>query len=275
MATSLATLPWSRAMQPSPTEARPCALVTGAANGIGAATARLFAARGWFVGLADIDVAAFAALAAELGEAKALPLVLDVRLVEDWQRALRAFIERTGRLDLLVNNAGILVSGPFAESPLERHHAVVDVNVKGLINGCALARPYLAASPNACVINLSSAAAVYGQASLATYSATKFAVRGLTEALNIEWQADGIRVMDVMPLFVHTAMVQGLRANSIERLGVHLAPDDVARVVWRAAAHRGYTRVHWPVGLPAAMIRRLTALSPDRLNRFVERLIGA
>jgi NADP-dependent 3-hydroxy acid dehydrogenase YdfG len=261
-------------MQPSPTEARRCALITGAANGIGAAIARLFALRGWFVGIADIDTVGLALLAAELGEANALPLPMDVRSPDDWQRALAAFNACVGRLDLLVNDAGILVSGPFGESALERHHAVVDTNIKGMINGCALARPYLAATPDACVINLSSAAAVYGQASLATYSATKFAVRGLTEALNLEWQAEGIRVMDVMPLFVRTAMLQGLRAPSIERLGVHLAPEDVARVVWRAAAHRGYARVHWPVGLPATLMRRLTALSPDRLNRFIERLIG-
>jgi NADP-dependent 3-hydroxy acid dehydrogenase YdfG len=261
-------------MRSSPTEARPCALITGAAKGIGAATARLFAARGWFVGIADIDSAALAALALELGDANALSLVLDVRSVDDWQRALRALHERIGRLDLLVNNAGILVSGPFDEIPAERQLAVVDTNVKGTINGCLLAKPYLAATPKACVVNLSSAAAVYGQASLATYSATKFAVRGLTEALNIEWQASGVRVMDVMPLYVHTGMLQGLRAPSAERLGVHLEPEDVARVVWRAAAHRGYARVHWPVGLTAGLMRRLTALSPDRLNRFIQRLIG-
>jgi NADP-dependent 3-hydroxy acid dehydrogenase YdfG len=261
-------------MQPSPTEARRCALVTGAANGIGAAIARLFVLRGWFVGIADIDTDALAALAAELGEEHALPLAMDVRRVEDWQRALAALDARAGRLDLLVNDAGILVSGPFDASPLERHHAVVDTNIKGVINGCALAKTYLAATPHASVINLSSAAAVYGQASLATYSATKFAVRGLTEALNLEWQADGIRVVDVMPLYVRTAMVEGLRARSIERLGVHLAPEDVARVVWRAAAHRGYARVHWPVGLSSALMRRFTALAPDRLNRFIERLIG-
>jgi NADP-dependent 3-hydroxy acid dehydrogenase YdfG len=261
-------------MQPWPTDGRPCALITGAANGIGAATARLFVSRGWFVGIGDIDPEALAALAADLGDANVLPLPLDVRSVQDWQSALQALHERSERLDLLVNNAGILESGPFEECPLERHHAVVDTNIKGMVNGCALAKPWLAATRGACVVNLSSAAAVYGQASLATYSATKFAVRGLTEALNIEWQAAGIRVMDVMPLYVHTDMLQGLRAPSALRLGVHLSPDDVARVVWRAAAHRGYARVHWPVGLPAALMRRLTALSPDRLNRFIERLMG-
>jgi NAD(P)-dependent dehydrogenase (short-subunit alcohol dehydrogenase family) len=262
-------------MKSSPTEARPCAFITGAAHGIGAATARLFAARGWLVGAADLDEQALECLARELGQDRLMPLALDVRLPGDWTRALAAFHERAGRIDLLVNNAGILISGPFESSPVERHHAVVDVNVKGIINGCLLAKPYLAATPGSRVVNLSSAAATYGQASLATYSATKFAVRGLTEALNIEWQADGICVRDVMPLYVRTGMIEGLRARSIERLGVHLTPDDVARVVWQAAHYRGFARVHWPVGAAAAWMHRLTALSPDRLNRFVARLIGA
>jgi NAD(P)-dependent dehydrogenase (short-subunit alcohol dehydrogenase family) len=85
----------------------------------------------------------------------------------------------------------------------------VDVNVKGVLNGCHLAKPYLLRTPGERVINLSSGSAEYGQASLATYWATKFAVRGLTEALNVEWQADGIPVMDVMPLCARTAMVDG------------------------------------------------------------------
>src|SRR4051812_32576028 len=208
-------------MNISTKEGRCCAIVTGAAKGIGRATARLLVERGWFVGIADTDRPGLALLAAELGQANVLVLALDVTVPGQWQDALAAFDGRAGRLDVLVNNAGILVSGPFASGALERHQALVDVNIKGLINGCWLARPYLAATPGARVINLSSASAVYGQAALATYSATKFAVRGLTEALNIEWQDDGIRVMDVMPLFVQTDMVQGMQARSIARLGVH------------------------------------------------------
>lgn len=74
-------------------------------------------------------------------------------------------------------------------------------------------------------------------------------MRGLTEALNVEWQADGIRVVDVMLLFVRTAMVEGMDAVSIRKLGVHPRPEDVARVVLRAAEYRGGPgRVHWPVG---------------------------
>jgi NAD(P)-dependent dehydrogenase (short-subunit alcohol dehydrogenase family) len=205
-------------MNAAATHQRSKVFITGAASGIGRVTATLFAQRGWLVGVAHIDNAAVAALARELGQDRAWPCRLDVTQEQEWEHALAGFVERADRLDLLVNNAGILISGPFTANPLARHHALVEVNVKGVLNGCHFARPYLLRTPGARVINLSSASAEYGQASLATYSATKFAVRGLTEALNVEWQADGIRVMDVMPLFVRTAMVDGMDAASARRL---------------------------------------------------------
>ena len=255
---------------------RRCVFITGAASGIGRATATLFAQQGWFVGLADIDSDALAALGRELGLDNSWTCRLDVTREQDWEVALASFFARTGRLDLLVNNAGVLISGPFTANPLARHHALVEVNIKGVLNGCHFARPYLLRTPGARVINLSSASAEYGQAALATYSATKFAVRGLTEALNIEWQADGIRVMDVMPLFVRTAMVEGMDAASVRGLGVRLVPEDVARVVFRAACHRGgYGKVHWPVGWMARLLHAMGGMAPDRVSRFMAHRIAA
>lgn len=257
-------------------QSRPCVFITGAATGIGRATARLFSQRGWFVGLADIDKAGLLALSAELGETHSLTMPLDVKNLDEWHAALSTFHDCTGRLDVLVNNAGILISGPFETNPLERHHAVVDINLKGVLNGCYLAKPYLATTPGARVINLSSTAAIYGQASLATYSTTKFAIRGLTEALNIEWQDHGIRVMDIMPLFVQTGMLTGIDARSMDRLGAQLTADDVAKVIWRAATYRGDVgKVHWPVGFLATWLFRLTSMGPDRLSRFIARRIAA
>jgi NAD(P)-dependent dehydrogenase (short-subunit alcohol dehydrogenase family) len=261
-------------------EGRHCVFITGAASGIGRATAILFARRGWCVGLADIDDAALASLAHELanelGPQQAWGCRLDVTSEADWEAALAAFFGRTGRLDVLVNNAGILISGPFTGSPLARHHALVDVNVKGVLNGCHFAKPWLLRTPGARVINLSSASAEYGQAALATYSATKFAVRGLTEALNVEWQADRIRVMDVMPLFVRTAMVDGMDAPSVRRLGVRLTAGDVARTVLRAAQYQGsYGKVHWPVGWTGRLLHAMSGIGPDRLSRFLAHRVAA
>ena len=172
----------------------------------------------------------------------------------------------------MLNNAGILISGPFCSNDLSKHHALIDVNTKGVLNGCYLAKPYLAATQGSCLINMSSTAAVYGQASLATYAATKFFVRGLTEGLSVEWQADGIRVIDIMPLFVRTRMIDGMVARSVERMGVNLTVDDVAKIVLEAANYKnGAGRVHWPVGAPAIWMRRLTGMTPDRLSRYLMR----
>ena len=104
-------------------ESRSCVLITGAANGIGRATARLFALRGCFVGLADIDRAGLTRLVDELGACNTLVMSLDVSKPEQWSAVLADFHGRTGRLDVLVNNAGMLISGRFETSPLERHHA--------------------------------------------------------------------------------------------------------------------------------------------------------
>jgi len=262
-------------MNQTPVQSRQCVLITGAATGIGRATARLFSARGWFVGLADIDQAGLDVLAGELGTGNVLAMHLDVSNADGWRNALATLCAHSGRLDVLVNNAGILISGPFGENSLGRHHALVEVNLNGVINGCYLAKPYLASTRDARIINLSSASAVYGQAFLATYSATKFAVRGLTEALNIEWQGDDIRVMDVMPLFVRTGMVTDMNAPSMDRMGVRLTPEDVAKTIWAAATYRGsFGKVHWPVGFMARWSFRLTSLLPDRLGRYIAKRIA-
>lgn len=254
--------------------ARSSIFITGAAAGIGQAVARLFAAKGWFVGLYDVDQAGVERLAAELGAENALAGRLDVTDPAGWEQALAAFQAKAGRLDVLLNNAGILASGPLESVPLARLHLIVDINVKGVLNGCYQALPYLKKTPGARVINMASASAIYGQPSLAVYSASKFAVRGLTEALDLEWQAHGIRVMDVLPLFVQTGMVKDMNAKSIGKLGVGLAADDVAATIWQAATHNGKPRVHWLVGLQTRLFYTAASLSPDWLNRLITRRIA-
>lgn len=248
--------------------------ITGAAAGIGRALAERFAEAGWFVGLYDIDDKAFEDLRQRLGTHRCLAGKLDVSNADDWDRQLASFCQAGGkRLDVLVNNAGVSVTGPFADMPLARHHRLVDVNLKGVINGCHAAWPYLKQMQGgARVINLCSASALYGQPMLSTYSATKAAVRSFTEALDIEWRQHGIRVMDVLPLFVDTAMVRDDVASmkTVQRLGVRLSAEDVAASIWRLAqGDASRMPVHTPVGWQTRLFYLLARLSPDAVNRFV------
>src|SRR5829696_5448014 len=186
-------------------------LISGAGRGIGRATAQLFLSRGWRVGLYDVDVDADAAADAAGSSPAAVHGVLDVRDPDQWRAVLRDFCG-DGGLDVLVNNAGVLASGPFVAIDGEAHRRMVDVNVGGVINGAVAGHPCLRRARRGLLLNLCSASALYGQPSLATYGATKAAVKSLTEALDIEWRGDGvrehgIRVRSLLPLFVATEMV--------------------------------------------------------------------
>lgn len=249
---------------------KPNVMITGAAAGIGRATAELFAGQGWYVGLYDVDVAGVQALQEQLGADSAMAGRLDVTSPEDWQQALDEFTAaRGGRLDLLVNNAGILHTGNFENIPLAAHHRMVDINFKGVLNGCHLAFPYLKITPGARVINIASASAIYGTPIFNSYSATKFAVRGLTEALNLEWQSQDIRVCDIMPIFVKSAMTEGVHTKSIDGMGIRLTPQDIARTVWKATNRKGFGKVHWPVGAQTYQLMLALRLLPTWLARMI------
>ncbi|WP_278312524.1 SDR family oxidoreductase [Lolliginicoccus levis] len=256
---------------------RPTVLITGAAAGIGRATALAFARSGYLVGAYDIDEAGTDRLARSAPGDSIVPGYLDVTDPGSWTAALDAFMDRTsGRLDVLVNNAGILRAGPFVDIPLDSQHQITRVNVDGVLNGCYLAHPYLKATPGAHVINLCSASAIYGQAELAAYSASKFAVRGLTEALDLEWRRDDIRVTAIWPLFVDTAMITTEKTSSMKSLGVHLDPEDVAnKIIAVARPHRWRVprAVHVPVGAQASAMLASAQVTPLRLLRAINRRI--
>lgn len=145
-----------------------------------------------------------------------------------------------------------------------------------MINGCHAAYPLLKATPGAHVINLCSASAIYGQPELATYSASKFAVRGLTEALDLEWAEDDITVRAVWPLFVQTDMVVGMDIGSTRKLGVKLTADDVAEAILAATRPSRRPRgVHIPVGLQAKVAFAAADLAPSWIARIANRRITA
>jgi short-subunit dehydrogenase len=176
---------------------------------------------------------------------------------------------------VLVNNAGVLSHGRFEEIGLQTQRRIVDVNIYGTMAGLHTAFPYLRDTRGAQVVNLCSASAIYGQPELATYSASKFAVRGLTEALELEWRRCGIRVIAMWPLFVQTPMVDGVQTNATRRLGVHLSAEDVAQSIY-AATHSTPSRlpkVHNPVGRQTKVLAGLAQMSPNWASRLLSRAV--
>ncbi|MEG3181880.1 SDR family oxidoreductase [Sphingomonas sp. LT1P40] len=230
--------------------------ITGGGSGIGRATAVLFAARGWRVGLADVSEAGMAETAALLGDAPVTTHVLDVRDRAAWDRVLAEFTAASGgRLDILFNNAGIGVGGNFAQTSVEELDRCVDINLNGVVYGAHAGYRYLKAS-SGCLVNTASAAGIYGTAGVAIYSATKFAVRGFTEALDGEWSPEGIRVRALLPSFIDTAILDGTGAGSnqtmrerVKAARLEFTPVEVAaQAVWDAAHGDG---LHMLVGKTA------------------------
>lgn len=220
--------------------------ITGAARGIGAATARLFSQRGWFVGLFDLREAELRALAASL-PGPSCYAVVDICKEEDIKRALELFSQHTqGQMHALLNNAGLLEMGFFDELALDKQLRLIEVNVCGLIKVTYHALPLLKNTLGACIINMSSASAIYGTPEVAVYSASKHAVRALSEALDLELERYGIRVCAMMPLIVRTPMVTDApyRAWSFGQFGYDLEAEDVALAIWKAVHH---PRTHYKI----------------------------
>jgi NAD(P)-dependent dehydrogenase (short-subunit alcohol dehydrogenase family) len=219
--------------------------ITGAGSGIGKAVAEKFAGEGWTIAATDVNAGTLDALRATIGTRHFFH-VLDVSDARAVKAVMAKFAALNGgKLDILVNNAGIGVLQNFEETALKELHGTVEVNVKGVINCSHAAFPYLAAAGRAKVINMSSLSSEYGVASQAVYSASKFFVRGFTEAMNIEWERHGIHVSDVMPNFVRTPMMDNVRGKLIDSVGIHLTVDDVVKVIWKSVTDR--KRIHWVV----------------------------
>lgn len=181
-------------------------LITGAAGGIGRASAARFREQGDAVVLTDVAADALRHTADELGGLDTI--VADVTVVADCERAVAETVERHGRLDVLVNCAGIWVEGPTAEMTEDEYDRTLDVNLKGTFFMCRYAIPHLEGTEG-CIVNLSSDAGLVGSAEAAIYCASKGAVSQLTRSLAIELAPKGVRVVAVCPNDVDTPMLEG------------------------------------------------------------------
>lgn len=252
--------------------------ITGGASGIGRATAELFHSKGWFVGCYDLNEEALKDLEQQLGS-HCVVGKLDVTDKTAFDATMDSFGKETNnRLDIMFNNAGIAIGGYLDELPFEKVIDTVNINFIGVLNGIHAAIPLLKETGNSLCFSTSSSAATFGTPGMATYAATKYAVKGLTEAMSVELARYGSRAADVSPGIIATPLWQGTRyargeerkARDLAKLNANrtdagrtLGPDSVAQCVWDA--YHG-DKLHWYV--PPELVERdkTKVLTPEKLR---------
>jgi NAD(P)-dependent dehydrogenase (short-subunit alcohol dehydrogenase family) len=196
--------------------------ITGAARGIGLSTATHLAAAGAHVILGDLDAELVAGEAARLG---GIGIELDVTDEDSFGSFIVAASRRSGRLDVLVNNAGIMPTGPFLGQTPELVERMFDVNVYGVMRGVRLALPAMLERGGGQIVNVASVAGRQVAAGMACYCASKHAVVGFTRALQREHRDSGVRFTLVMPSFTRTRMTAGADSGRVPAAN----PADIGR----------------------------------------------
>lgn len=250
--------------------------ISGGAAGIGLATAERFSREGWTVGVYDVDTDALAAV--QSSHPDWITGELDVRDMQQWEKALEEFTSHTGgTLDVLDNNAGVLVAGDLSEISADAVKAQIDIDVLGVTLGAKAAFPYLKATPGSHLVNIASASAIYGQPGIATYSAAKFYVAGLTEALELEWAPHGVRVVGIWPLWAKTALADP-KAKTTRTLGIKITPEQVADKVWQSVhpttLDRRLHRTSYSVGEQTTVLANISKFSPNFASRLVNKVLA-
>lgn len=246
-------------------------LITGAARGLGLATARRMAAEGAEIVLADRDADALEVAVARLGSAggfRVRSLLLDVTDSSAVLAARDRLDAETGGIDVLVNGAGVVHGGTFARVALEHHLHTYSVNLLGLVTVTHAFLPGLVARTAAHVVNIASASGFLGLPFGATYASSKWGVIGFSESLRRELEVTGhghVKVTTVCPGYVDTGMFAGVRTP---RATPMLDPDDLAgRIVRAVRRDRPFLLVPWTVRL----VPLLRGIVPTRaLDRIVD-----
>ncbi|WP_194829554.1 SDR family oxidoreductase [Nocardia sp. XZ_19_231] len=238
--------------------------ITGAARGIGLATAKAFVEQGAYVALGDLDEALAVQAADEIGD-HAIGHALDVTDKASYAAFLDATAQWRGPLDVLVNNAGVMPNGPFLDQSDRIDQLTMDVNVYGVIHGMRLALPAMVARGYGHVVNVASLAGKFPIKGLAVYNASKFAVVGLTAATRLEMDATGVSVSAVLPSAVRTELSSGIDYGILPAV----EPEDIAAAVVRTVRTRAAeTAVPGYVGVLA----NASGLVPEPVMRALRKV---
>ena len=248
--------------------------ITGAASGIGLAAAKHFSQLGYIVGMADLNIPLLKAVTKQWDKKYLRLYPLDVSNFTQVQAVVSEFCSKNNsKLSALLNSAGILKIGTFESITNEQHQGIFNVNVMGTINLSQAALPFLKNNGQSTIVNMSSASSDYGVPELASYSASKFAVKALTEALELEWHKYGISVCDVMPPFVKTNMLdpQKNTARVMARLGVNITAEEVVKIIDKQVRK---PKTHRTVGAFYGVLHALSNISPAFINRLVMKFLS-
>ena len=214
-------------------------VITGASSGLGEAAAKHLSALGATVVLGARRADRIEKLAREIQDkgGKALAIAMDVTRRDQVKKGVDSAVEQFGRVDVILNNAGIMPLSPMDRLNVEEWDRMIDVNIKGVLNGIAAVLPYMKAQQSGQIINTSSVAGHKVFTGSAVYSATKYAVRALTEGLRMEVKPYNIRTTIVCPGAVKTELLEHITEADIQQANkdyvgtVGLDPDSFARVV--------------------------------------------
>lgn len=259
------------------------AVITGAGSGIGRATALLFAREGAVVHAVDIDPESVRAVAAEIAETggSAVAHPVDCADPDEMQRLADAVLAAHDHVQILVNNAGLCIAGPIERLALEDWRRAVDVNLFGAVHGIHYFAPGMLEAGTGQIVNVASAAGLVGFPLLGPYAASKFALVGLSECLDAELGARGVRVTAICPGAVRTGLLANSRLDlpgdwnaRVARLFERRAeePERVAREILAAVRRPGGLRTRLGPSMGVAwLVKRLSPGLYHRLARGLTR----